>query len=344
MKEEFKLLSPNQLKPSELNPRELDEEVIAALSENIKQVGLLQNLVVTPNEQREGYYTVILGEQRWRAASHNGEKELPCRILYDITEEEQMLMMLSENQMRKSFTAAEVGKLVGLLREKGMHVEDISKRLGWSKLTLETYKKIGQKSTPTIRKLLAPVEHKRIPKGKIGTRAAEVITGLDIPPEKKDEIAEQLAKDRLPTSVVEALRDLVKDIPNLSIQETFKKAEVLARGKRVQQAFEGGKLHRSMMETAAAILQSKGWQTKVSLPIIGTKPDVIGVLAQHAVLVECETLRTIFKKVKPNIEGYDVTRILVLPHGLLTRYNMLWFVNEEIKELTFTFPRLGEEK
>lgn len=328
---EHKLIPANCLKPNELNPRSPDADTIAALRENIKQVGLLQNLVVTPNRQRLGFYTIIIGEQRWRAAQANGQAELPCYVIEEIDEEEQMLMMLSENQVRRGFTAAQVGDLVSKLKDKGLSLEGISARMGITGATLKGWVSLNRKASPGIKRLLAPIEHKTVPKGKIGTQAAEKISGLPISEESKDQLAEIQAKRRSPVSVLEEVERLVRDGSTLPSEEIFKKAEVEARGKKVRLAFAGGKRHEEMKEIGQAILQSKAFKTKVELEIIGTRPDVIGVKGNAAILLECETMTSLLNKPKPKISGYDVARILVIPDELRTRYDAIWFMNNEVQ-------------
>ncbi|GAI60217.1 unnamed protein product, partial [marine sediment metagenome] len=136
---------------------------------------------------------------------------------------------------------------------------------------------------------------------------------------------------RYPISVLEEVERLVTEGSTLGSAEIFEKAEVEARGKRVRLAFAGGKRHEEMKEIGQALLESKNFKTKLELEIIGTKPDVIGVKGQAAILLECETLKSLLNKPKPKISGYDVARILVIPDELRTRYDDIWFMNNQIQ-------------
>ncbi len=340
MKGEHRLIPANCLKPNELNPRSPDPDTIAALRENIKEVGLLQNLVVTPNRPRPGFYTIIVGEQRWRAASANGESELPCYVIEEIDEEEQILMMLSENQVRRGFTAAQVGDLVGKLKDKGLSLEGISARMGITGATLKGWVNLNRKASPGIKRLLAPIEHRTVPKGKIGTEAAQKISELSVSEEVKDELAQIEAKKRYPLSVIAEVAAIVGKGTTLSATEVFEKAELQARRTKIQLAFKPGKRHEEMKAIGQAMLESDNFKTKVELGIIGTRPDVVGVKGKAVILLECETLRSLLKKPKPKIFGYDVARILVIPDELRTRYDWIWFINSQVQ----TFDIAGRSK
>ena len=331
MQEEFKSISVDLLKPNELNPRSIDELSIEQLSQNIKKIGLLQNLVVTPNRKRPGFFTIIVGEQRWRASQRNGQKELPCRVIENLKEEDQILMMLSENQLRKGFTATEIGKLVQKLEGAGWTLAKVSEHLAISQQTLKGWIKLEKKATPKTKGALSPADSKRVPIGKIGTEAAQIITELPIPEEKKDELVETQKRERLPVKVLGHLRDFAKNIPELETIQVFEKAKDIELQERIRSIGEGGRRHKEMIATTQILLESNGFKTEVTLELLGDKPDVVGVKDKELFLVEAETLRTIFKKRKPMVAGYALSYILILPSELLKRFNQIWFVDGEAR-------------
>lgn len=333
MQEEFKSIAIDYLKPNELNPRSIDKESIEKLSRNIQKVGLLQNLVVTPNMERLGFYTIIVGEQRWRAAQRNGEKELPCRVIEDMKEEEQIIMMLSENQMRKDFTAAEIGKLVQRLQGSGWNWPKISEHIGISEETLRDWVKLEKKATPKTKAVLAPADTKRIPRGKIGTEASQIITALPIPDEKKDDLVAEQVKQRLSVKALGQLKKMSQSIPELETEAIFKRATEAEIEERLDAVTEGSIEHRKMIVTAESLLRGNGFATDVALNLLGTKPDVVGVSGKHVVLVEVETVRSIFKKRMTQVSGYSRTNILVLPGKLLSRFQSIWFIDGDVQQV-----------
>lgn len=66
------------VEPNRDQPRKnFDEDALLELAESIKQFGLLQPILV---QERDGYYEIIAGERRWRAAKIAGLKEVPVII------------------------------------------------------------------------------------------------------------------------------------------------------------------------------------------------------------------------------------------------------------------------
>ena len=84
----------SEVEPNREQPRKkFDDEKLEELSESIKTYGLLQPILV---QKRDGYYEIIAGERRWRAALKAGLKEIPV-IVRDYTEKEILELSLVEN-------------------------------------------------------------------------------------------------------------------------------------------------------------------------------------------------------------------------------------------------------
>lgn len=66
------------------NPNFMVDGQFNKLSENIKEVGMVENLQVAKN--KDGTFTIIGGHHRFRAAKINGYTELPCVIIDDLEE------------------------------------------------------------------------------------------------------------------------------------------------------------------------------------------------------------------------------------------------------------------
>mgnify|MGYP000978669733 CR=1 FL=1 len=92
-----------KVKLSKIGPREdqprkqFDEDSLAELAESIKQFGVIQPLVV---QEKNGFYEIIAGERRWRAAKMAGLKEVPV-IIKKYTDLEIMEISLIEHPERK---------------------------------------------------------------------------------------------------------------------------------------------------------------------------------------------------------------------------------------------------
>ena len=74
------LLPLHKVEPNPLQPRkDFDPEALQALADSIAAHGLIQPLTV--REGKNGYYQIIAGERRWRAARIAGLSEIPVRVL-----------------------------------------------------------------------------------------------------------------------------------------------------------------------------------------------------------------------------------------------------------------------
>ncbi len=75
-----RILPVQRLEPNPNQPRtDFDEDALAELADSIAQHGLIQPVTVRPSES--GYYQIIAGERRWRAARMAGLNEIPVVIL-----------------------------------------------------------------------------------------------------------------------------------------------------------------------------------------------------------------------------------------------------------------------
>ena len=73
-----RLVKISSVEPNLNQPRRhFDEDALLELSESIKQYGVLQPLLVT---DKNGYFEIIAGERRWRAAKMAGLKEVPVVV------------------------------------------------------------------------------------------------------------------------------------------------------------------------------------------------------------------------------------------------------------------------
>lgn len=116
------------IEPNREQPRKhFDEESISELSESIKMYGVIQPIVVT---KKEGYYAIVAGERRWRAAKQAGLKEIPA-IIRDGDDRKNKEIALIENMQREDLNAFEKATGIrALMDEYHMTQEEIAKVLG----------------------------------------------------------------------------------------------------------------------------------------------------------------------------------------------------------------------
>ena len=125
----------NEIWPSPMNPRKtFDEEGICELADSIKQHGLLQPITVRPKDKA---YEIIMGERRFRAWQENCRldpkfpREIPC-IVRNMTDEEALDAMITENLQRKDVDPIEEAFAFGQLHANGKTIEEIALRFGKS--------------------------------------------------------------------------------------------------------------------------------------------------------------------------------------------------------------------
>lgn len=111
----LRLLDPHQLVPNDSNPRaDLD---VADLAASIRNVGLLQALLVVPiepdtttaaadDEACPPRFRIIAGHRRHAAALQVGLQEVPCLIAADDGQASELVKILNENDLRTDLTNA----------------------------------------------------------------------------------------------------------------------------------------------------------------------------------------------------------------------------------------------
>lgn len=128
----LKILPLQKVEPNPDQPRrDFDPEALEALSESIAQHGILQPLTV--REMENGYYQIIAGERRWRAARLAGLREIPA-IVIEADDKKATELALIENLQREDLNPVEEATGYSrLLEEYGMTQEDAAKRVGKSR-------------------------------------------------------------------------------------------------------------------------------------------------------------------------------------------------------------------
>ena len=121
-----------KVEPRADQPRySFDEEALATLSESIKQYGLIQPITVRKLDG--GYYQIIAGERRWRAARMAGLTEVPVRII-EADDKRAMELALVENLQREDLNPIEEARgYRTLMEEYGMTQEQAAAAVGKSR-------------------------------------------------------------------------------------------------------------------------------------------------------------------------------------------------------------------
>ncbi len=131
-KSAYQMLPIYKVEPNPDQPRrDFDEEELQALADSISVHGIIQPLTV--RELPSGYYQIIAGERRWRAARLANLAEVPV-VIMEADDKKVTELALIENLQRQDLNPVE--EAMGyqtLIDEYGLTQEDAAKRVGKSR-------------------------------------------------------------------------------------------------------------------------------------------------------------------------------------------------------------------
>lgn len=126
----------DQLRPNRFQPRtHFDEDGIEELAASIRTQGVVQPLVVSPQE--DGTWVIVAGERRWRASRRAGLESVPVVVRQVADDRELLELALVENLQRSDLNPLEEAEAYLALQEKfGLSQEDIAARVGKARTTV----------------------------------------------------------------------------------------------------------------------------------------------------------------------------------------------------------------
>lgn len=200
------------VEPNREQPRKtFDSDELLALAESIKEYGIIQPITV--KAEKNGFYSIIAGERRWRAAKMAGLTEVPVRIT-EFTPLEELSVALIENLQRTDLNPVE--EALGYKRltdEFSLTQEDISKKVGKSRSAVANALRLLALSD----KILKLLEEKAI----TGGHAKALLLVKD--EDKRELLAEKIVAEDLSVRSVEALAQV------LNREDAPKKDKIIVR-------------------------------------------------------------------------------------------------------------------
>jgi len=135
--ERFIEIDIEKLKPNPIQPRlKFDEDSIDGLAKSIKERGILQPIVAVPED---GYFKIIIGERRWRAAQKIGLKKIPT-LIRSMTNEQQLEASLIENLQREDLNPLEIALAYKKMTEELKYTQqEISEKVGKDRASVANY-------------------------------------------------------------------------------------------------------------------------------------------------------------------------------------------------------------
>lgn len=130
--EQITSLPLTKLEPNPLQPRKLfDEEELQVLADSISQHGIIQPITVRPGEN--GFYQIIAGERRWRAARLAGLRTVPV-VVMEADDRTTMELALIENLQRQDLNPME--EAMGyrqLMEDHGLTQSEVAEKVSKSR-------------------------------------------------------------------------------------------------------------------------------------------------------------------------------------------------------------------
>ena len=128
------MLKISSIEPRRDQPRKtFERESLEALAESVQKYGVLQPIIVRPNQIIDDTYEIIAGERRWRAAKLAGLDEIPAVIL-DGDDLKIAQVAIIENIQREDLNAVEEALAYqGLMERFDLTQDQVSKQVGKSR-------------------------------------------------------------------------------------------------------------------------------------------------------------------------------------------------------------------
>ena len=200
----YRTLPIYKVEPNPDQPRQdFDEEELQALSDSIAEHGIIQPLAV--RELSSGYYQIIAGERRWRAARLANLSEVPV-VIVEADDKKVMELALIENLQRQDLNPVEEALgYQSLMQDYGLTQEDAAKRVGKSRpavanalrllnLNTEVLDKVrsGELSAGHARAILSLKTEKQ------QLEAAQKVIALDLSVRQTEMMCKNMSKEATP--------------------------------------------------------------------------------------------------------------------------------------------------
>lgn len=195
---EFAEIPIHEIRENPRNPRTMfDEDELDELAFSLRQVGVLQPVVVRPipvTEDGESF-ELVMGERRWRAARRAGLTAIPS-IIRETTDDDLLRDALLENLHRSQLNPLEeAAAYQQLLEDFGCTQDELGERIGRSRPQI----------TNTLRLLrLPPLVQRRLASGALSAGHARALLSLD-DPALMEELAQRIVTEGLSVRAVERL-------------------------------------------------------------------------------------------------------------------------------------------
>ncbi|MFJ3702574.1 MULTISPECIES: ParB/RepB/Spo0J family partition protein [Streptomyces] len=236
-------ISPNPKQPREV----FDEDALAELVTSIKEVGLLQPVIV--RQVDDDRYELIMGERRWRACGEAGLERIPA-IVRATDDEKLLLDALLENLHRAQLNPLEEAAAYDqLLKDFKCTHDQLADRIGRSRPQVSN----------TLRLLrLSPPVQRRVAAGVLSAGHARALLSVD-DSDEQDRLAHRIVAEGLSVRAVEEIVNLLGSEPTSSAKP---------RGPRA-----GGRVSPALTDLASRL--SDRFETRVKVDLGQKKGKIV---------------------------------------------------------------------
>lgn len=213
----FAELPVSAIRPNAVNPRQVfDEDAMAELVHSIREIGLLQPVVVRKTGPAD--YELVMGERRWRATQQAGLETIPA-IVRETDDTDMLRDALLENLHRSDLNPLEEASAYQqLLSDFGCTHEELATRIGRSRPQISN----------TLRLLrLSPAVQRRVAAGVLSAGHARALVAIE-DPELQDRLAQRVVAEGISVRGLEEIVSLGEDGKG-TVQRT-KRAKPVAPG------------------------------------------------------------------------------------------------------------------
>jgi ParB family chromosome partitioning protein len=222
------------IRPNPFQPRKaFDNESLKALAASVRELGVLQPLIVRPVEGELDRYELIAGERRWRAASLAGLETIPVLVQDEVNDRLSLEQAVVENLHRVDLHALEeAAAYQQLIDEFDLTHEQVAQRVGKSRANITNTLRLlqlgevaqaalanSQISAGHARSLLAITSAQaqatmvaRVIKGELSVRATEEIVKIFLEPKP-------VAPGETPTKPDVGGKPRLRPVPDASVAE-----------------------------------------------------------------------------------------------------------------------------
>ena len=184
----------SSIEPNRYQPRDyFDEEALGLLADSIRQVGVLQPILVRPSG--DGTYELIAGERRWRAARRVGLQTIPA-LVRETDDSTALEHALVENLHRDNLNPLEeAAAYQQLIEDFNLTHDDVASRVGRSRASISNTLRLLQ---------LPPAIQRSVQEKKLSMGHARALLGS---PDRafQEELAKQIVEEDLSVRATEEL-------------------------------------------------------------------------------------------------------------------------------------------